>query len=127
MVAYESVPEFINILITNEIVEMVANKLSGSAGVSGFDFAALKDLLLVQDSHRLKIVFAKFTEWMSNDLFPWATYRALMSCQKMALGKDPVGIRPIGIGNILWCQAMAECVLKVAGPLSMSECSADQL
>ena len=65
-------PEFINISTTNEIVEMVAGHLLGSSGLSGFDLAALKDLLCAhgQDSHRLRIMFAKFTEWMLNDTPP---------------------------------------------------------
>ena len=49
-----------------------------------------------------------------------------MSCWELTLGKDPVGIRPIRIGDI-WRQAMEKCVLKVARPSALSECSADQL
>ena len=47
LVDYKIVIEFIDILITTEIMKMVANKLSGSAGLGGFDYAVLKDLLLV--------------------------------------------------------------------------------
>ena len=117
LVDYEIVPEFIDISITSEIVEKVAGKLSGSAGLSGFDLAALKDLLCVygQDRQCLQMVFAKFTEWMSNDTPPWTAYRALMACREMARGKNPIGICPTRIGDI-WRRAMAKCVLKVVGP-----------
>ena len=49
-----------------------------------------------------------------------------MACREMALGKDPIGIRHIGIGDI-WRRAMAKGVLKVAGPLATLECGVDQL
>ena len=50
---FDSVLEFIDILITAEVVELVAGKLSGSAGLSGFNSAALRELLLThgQSSH----------------------------------------------------------------------------
>ena len=53
--AFEAVPEFIDISITAEIVKLVAGKLSGSAGLIGFDSAALRELLLThgQSSRRL--------------------------------------------------------------------------
>ena len=40
---FESVVEFIDISITAEIVELVAGKLSGSAGLSGFNLSSLRD------------------------------------------------------------------------------------
>ena len=95
---FEFIPEFIDISITAGIVEHVAGKLSGSASLSGFDLATLRDLLLShgQASRRLRISFAKFVEWMANNFPPWAAYRALIAYRELALGKNPIGIRPPG-------------------------------
>ena len=49
-----------------------------------------------------------------------------MACRELALGKDPIGIRPVGIGDI-FRRAAAKCVLVVAGPLATTECRSDQL
>ena len=111
-----------------EHVEKVASKLSGGAGLSGFDSAALKGLLLThgQASQRLRVVFAKFFEWLANGFPPWAAYRALLACQELVLGKKPIGIRPIGIGDI-FRRAAAKVILLVAGPSATTACGADQL
>ena len=65
-------PEFVKIQITAEHVEKVASKLSGKVGMSGFDSAALKGLLLThgQASQRLLVVFARFIEWLANGFPP---------------------------------------------------------
>ena len=43
---YDSVPEFPDIIITDENVESVARKLSGSAGLVNFDSIMMRNLLL---------------------------------------------------------------------------------
>ena len=55
---FEETPEFIDLSITAEHVEKVANHLSGGAGLTGFDLVALKGLLLAhgQASQRLRVV-----------------------------------------------------------------------
>ena len=90
--------------------------------------SALSNLLIShgQASQRLRIAFARFVEWMANNFPSWAAYRALMSCRKLVLGKDLIGICPIRNGNIFW-QATAKYVLVVAGPLATTECGSDQL
>ena len=73
-------PEFVEIQITAEHVEKVTSKLSGGAGLRGFDSAALKGLLLTHGhaSQCLRVVFAKFIEWLANGFPPWVAYRALL-------------------------------------------------
>ena len=125
---FDVLPEFIDISITSETVETVAGKLSGGAGLSGFDSASLSHIFCAfgDSSKRLRVAFAKFVEWLANGFPPWAAYRALMACRELALGKIPVGIRPIGIGDVIR-RAAAKCVLLVAGASATSECGADQL
>ena len=50
---YESTPEFVPITITEDDVEHVAAKLSGSSGLTGFDSTALRNMLL-QHGHASK-------------------------------------------------------------------------
>ena len=125
---FEETPEFIDLSITAEHVEKVASHLSGGAGLTGFDLAALKGILLAhgQANQRLRVVFAWFIEWLANSFPPWAAYGALLVCRELALSKKPIGIRPIGIGNI-FCRAAAKVVLLVAGPAATTACGADQL
>ena len=121
-------PEFVEHSITAEHVEKVASHLSGGAGLTGFDSAALKGLLLThrQASQRLRVVFARFIEWLANGFPPWAAYRALLACQELALRKKPIEIRPISIGDF-FCRAAAKVVLLVAGPSATTACGADKL
>ena len=109
-------------------MEIVAGKVSGGAGLSGFDSAALRNLFYVfgQTSKRLQVAFAKLVEWLVNGFPSWAAYCALMVCRELALDKFPVGIRPTGISDVI-CFAAAKCDLLVAGAPAMSECGADQL
>ena len=125
---FEETPEFVDLSITAEHVEKVASHLLGGAGLTGFDSAALKGLLLAhgQASQRLRVVFARFIEWLANGFPPWAAYRGLLACRELALGKKPIGIRPIGIGDI-FRRAAAKVVLLVAGPSATTACGADQL
>ena len=63
LIDFEFLFEFIDISIKSETMEKVANKLSDGAGLSDFDSAALKDLLLVYDQARkkcLQVVCVKF-------------------------------------------------------------------
>ena len=124
---FEETPEFIDLSITAEHVEKVASHLSGGAGLTGFDSQALKGILLAhgQTSQRLRGVFARFIEWLANGFPPWAAYQGLLACRELALGKKPIGIRPIGIGNI-FCRAAAKVVLLVAEPAATEACGADQ-
>ena len=75
-----TLPDFGNVNITDETVEQVARKLSGSAGLGGSDTHALKHWLLKFGDASLKLqkAVADFCGWMANDFPPWAAYRALM-------------------------------------------------
>ena len=99
---YNSVPEFQEVIITDETVERVAKKLTGSAGLVNFDSTAMKRLLLNHGgaSRALRHSIAKFASWLSNENVPWAVHRGLMMCREVALDKMP-GVRPLGIGDIL--------------------------
>jgi hypothetical protein len=127
MPTYESTPDLPTLDITAETVESVAGKLSGGAGLSGFDSINLKNLLLQhgQASQRLRNVCAKFARWLANDHPPWASYRAMLANRLIALDKMP-GIRPIGIGDI-WRRFFAKLVLSVASSYATDCCGSDQL
>jgi hypothetical protein len=73
----------------------------------------------------LRKASAVFTSWLSNELPPWAAYRALRSGRLVALDKSP-GVRPVGIGEA-WMRFDSKCVLSVAGGKAIDECGVDQL
>jgi hypothetical protein len=70
---FSEVPDLVDLDITNETVEKVASRLSGSAGVGGSDSHAVSHWLLRfgTASRCLRLAFAKFAEWMSNESPPW--------------------------------------------------------
>jgi hypothetical protein len=117
---YEELSDFIDLDITSEHVENVAKKMSGAAGLSGFDSSARKFLLLShgQASNCLRSVIAKFSQWLSNDTPPFAAFRAALANRLI--------VRPIGIGDV-WRRLIAKCVLSVAGHSATTACGSDQL
>jgi hypothetical protein len=88
---YDEVPDFFDLDITSEHVENVAKKMSGSAGLSGFDSLALKNVLLMhgQASQRLRVVIAQFSQWLSNGNPPFAAFRAALANRLIAMDKFP--------------------------------------
>ena len=124
---YKSTPALQSVTITEDVVEKVAGKLSGSAGLVNFDSMAMRNLLLQHGSasKKLRNAFAKFATWLANDDVPWAAIRGLLMCREVALDKMP-GIRPIGIGDIIR-RFIAKCVLLVAGLQATDACGSDQL
>ena len=100
MFQYNSTPCLVPSLITEDVVQEVASKLSGSAGLGGVDSIQLKHLLLKHGkaSSKLQKAVANFTGSMANESSPWAAIRALMSGRLVALDKCP-GVRPLGIGE----------------------------
>jgi len=124
---YEEIPDFVDLDITEEVVEKVARKLSGSGGLCGSDAQAASQLLLKfgKASHKLRTVMAKLALWLANDTPPWAAYRALMAGRLLALDKCP-GIRPIVSGEI-WRRTLAKIILEVAGGAAKDACGTDQL
>ena len=75
---YDILPDFVDVDITEDIVEQVARRLSGSAGPGGSDAQAIQQWLLRFGgaSQELRRAVAKFVSWMANDSPPWAAYRS---------------------------------------------------
>jgi hypothetical protein len=66
---YTNTPDFVKLDVTEEAVEKVARRLSGSAGVGGTDSHALQHWLLKFGKASLKLhsALVKLAEWLSND------------------------------------------------------------
>jgi hypothetical protein len=111
----EETPTPVPVVITGEVVEQVASRLSGGAGPGGTDAVDLRNWLLRfgAESESLRDALAVIAEWLANEHPPWAAYRALMACRLVALDKCP-GVRPVGIGEV-YRRLIAKCVLEVAG------------
>jgi hypothetical protein len=119
---YDSVPTAVPVVITADVVETVAGKLSGAAGPGGVDAVDLRNWLLRfgKESEALREEMAQWANWLAVSNPPWAAYRALVACRLVALDKSP-GTRPVGIGEIyrrLW----AKCILVVAGSQATAAC-----
>ena len=109
-------PELTPVDITNDTVTAVAGILSEGARPGGIDSVLLQHLLMQfgAASRELRLIVGEFVELLGNGRPPWATYRALMSGQLIALDKQP-GIRPVGVGET-WRRMMVKCLMRVAGP-----------
>jgi hypothetical protein len=126
---YENTPDFVDVDVTEDTVEKVARRLSGSAGIGGIDSLALQHWLLRFGavSRRLRSVVAKFVDWLSNGFPPWAAYRAFMGGRLCGIDKGPGGgVRPLCIGEI-WRRLFAKCLLFLAGAEAKEACGLDQL
>ena len=86
--------------MTNSHVEQAAKKLSGSAGISGFDSHQMQKILLRHGKHseNLRESFAKAATKLANSIVEWDDIRALKAKRLIALNKMP-GVRPVGIGE----------------------------
>lgn len=124
---YPSVPEIPEVVITDGDVEEVAKKLSGSAGLVGFDSSMMQNILLQHGgaSAKLRQSVAKLATWISNENVFWVAYRGLMMCRELALDKMP-GVCPLGIGDILR-RLIATCVLRVMVDQAVGACGTDNL
>ncbi len=105
---YPNTPDFVDLAITEDSVEKVAGRLSGSAGLGGTDAYALSHWLLKfgTASCKLRVALAGLSAWLANGFPPWAAYRALMAGRLLALDKCP-GVRPIGVGET-WRRCIAK-------------------
>ena len=119
---YEVTPILIPVDITEEAVESVAQKLSGSSVPGGTDSEALQGWLLKfgEDSTRLHTIVETFVDWLSNGSPPWAAYCAFMSGRLIALDKQP-GVQTVDIGE-MWRCIFAMIVLKITGPEATMAC-----
>jgi hypothetical protein len=123
----DELPPLINIELTGSHVEQAAKKLSGGAGISGFDSYQLQKILLRYGNHseKLRDTFARATEKQANCILDWEEVRALKAKRLIALNKLP-GVRPVGIG-----ESPDRCFEKimsiVTGEDVMEVCGSDQL
>jgi hypothetical protein len=124
---YEVVPDFVVIDVTEEVVEQVSARLSGSAGPGGSDAQSVQHWMLRhgQASQLLRQSVRDYVDWIANGSPPWAAIRALKAGRLVALDKCP-GIRPIGVGET-WSRLFAKCVLFVARSEAKEACGVDQL
>ena len=99
---YDSCPDLININASEENVETVAKRVSGSAGPLGVDSVSFSYWLLKFGgaSTLLRRTVAGMVECLANTCPPWAACRALTWCRLIGMNKCP-GVRPIGIGDML--------------------------
>ena len=97
---YEETPIFIPVDITEEAVELVVRKLSGSSVLGGTESEALQGWLLKfgEDSTRLCTRMENVLDWLSNGSPPWAAYCTFMSGLLIALYKQ-LGVRPFVVGE----------------------------
>ena len=72
-----------------------------SEGRPGTFANAARNHVMHASSSLLRTALARFAEWMANAMVPWAAIRGLQTSRLIALAKIPIGIRPIGIGDIL--------------------------
>ena len=111
---YESLPRQQKKIIDEEIIQRVAGRLSGGAGLGGTDATTMQMLISGRGraSKALRESIMKFSEWLINKDVPWSAIRAFVSNRVIALDKR-TGIRPIGIGKFwrrLFCKiCMAIC------------------
>ena len=103
---------FIPVGITEDVVKLVACKLSGIACTGGTDSEALQGWLLKfrEDRKKLRISVKYFVDWLANKIPPWADYWAFMSGRLIFCEKKP-GVRLVGVGEN-WVQYFTKCVLK---------------
>ena len=90
--------------ITEDAVESIGRKLSGSAGPGGTYSEALQGWLLKfgDYSKKNRISVESFVDWLVNQNPPWAAYRAFMSSRLVASDNLP-GVCPVGLGET-WCR-----------------------
>ena len=120
-------PTIVDVDVTAEHVQKVANSLSGGAGVSAIDAAQWKNLLLKHGgaSANLRESMAALTRRLANSIVDWDDIRALKAKKLVALDKCP-GVRPIGIGDVA-DRLCAKVMIFITGDDVQFECLADQI
>ena len=124
---YDETFIFILIDITEEAVEVVVWKYSGSSDLGGTDSEALQGWLLKlgEEITRLRNSVESFVDWLANGNLTWAAYRSFMSGQLILLNKHP-GLRPVGVGET-WQRFFANILIKVTRVEAAMPCQDDQL
>ena len=124
---FETVPEMLDIEITEETVFAVAKTMQGGAGPGGTDATAWQNWMLRYGgaSTQLRQCIGDLATWMSNGIQEGDACRAIMANRLIALDKCP-GVRPVGIGEILR-RILAKCVLRICGGDVKDVCGEEQL
>jgi hypothetical protein len=124
---YPFLPDFVDLDITEDTIEVTARRPSGGAGLGGTDAHALQQWLLRfgKSSRLLRQATTDLADWLANSFPPWAAYRALMAGRLVALDKSP-GVCPIGVGETWWRLA-AKATLLVCGCDAKEQFGIDQL
>jgi hypothetical protein len=124
---YNEVPAAMPTDCTPQDLEMLALRMSGSAGPSSFNAVMLRNCLLWygRASSKLRQEMANWVEWLSNGSPPWVAYRALMCQRLVVLDKQP-GVRPVAIGEI-WQRCIAKGNLAGSGAKAKGACGSIQL
>ena len=76
--------------VTEEMVQKVAKRLHGGAGLSGVDAVKTANWLsrFGEESQQLREEMAMSTMWFSNESPPWAALRAFSAGRLIALDKQ---------------------------------------
>ena len=82
--------------ITEDVVKLVARKLSGSLVPGVMDSEDLQGWLLKIGDERKCFCSSVFFDWLENQSLPWAAYREIMSGRLISLDKQP-GLQPLGV------------------------------
>ena len=102
-------PVFIPMYITEDVVKLVAQKLSGSLGLGGTDSEALQVWILKFGKDRNVFISVEiFADWIANKNPPCIDYHEFMSGCLIALEKKPGGF-PVRVGKT-WRQLFNKCV-----------------
>ena len=82
---------FIPVDITEDVVVLVAHKLSGRSGPVGTDSEDLQGWILKfrEDRKRRSISFENFVYWLANKSPDWEAYSKFMSGRLIELDKRP--------------------------------------
>ena len=123
--AYEKTPIFIPVDIPEDVVKLVAWKLSGVWALEVRTWTFIQGRILKSGGgiKILRTTVEIFIHWIANRSPPWAAYCTFMSGRLIVLEKQP-GIHPVGIGKN-WKRLFDKFLLSVIGPESTSACQDD--
>ena len=127
LIKFDHYPTLIITIVSGEIAERVAKKLSGSAEPSGIDSIPISRWMLKSwgEIASLRKIIAKLVEWLAYGYPPWVAYLAMMWYILIGLEKWP-GVWLICIGDILRRLAY-KVILIVVGNEATRACNTDQL